>query len=220
MEKLFVKYWKVFSNLIVFLDILFVFCCICAIISFPGGYSFNEHMISSLGWIEVDGVSNHISRTIFIVACISLSFGGFCLYYLIYISFSKYKKKRIKIGFILGLISLICLIGLALVPADTQNTLHGIFASTFFILTEIAIFLNMSGIEEIKKYPILNILSHFLWLITLAYCVYSIITTSIGIHAFKVIFQKIGVISLISNILIFNNFIRKIFSQKIKPKII
>ncbi len=124
---------------------VFVLLLALAIQIYPGGtvertdtteYIFTENFISDLGrTVTHSGIANLFSFIIFLIAFSILTFAFFAYFYGNYIFFkNKYTPSgnMFKLGTFFGMCTSLCLLGVALTPANINLKDHIIFAEFLF----------------------------------------------------------------------------------------
>ncbi|MFX1411354.1 MAG: hypothetical protein ACFFA6_13470 [Promethearchaeota archaeon] len=168
------------------------------------GYLFWNNFFSDLGrTIAHSGLTNRISFMIFTITLLIWGFSHIPFYSVLSSNFKENKKqiKLSKIGSILGILTGISYIGIALTPSDTLNDAHNIFVLIAFSSIFFSIILYSITIYHSKLYSnfyfyvlvisaiILGIYYSFLFLVPDN-------TTPIGLFI-HVVGQKIAVYNLL-----------------------
>ena len=155
--------WEKFKSLnrliciLIILSVLqfFILTFIAAYL-YPGGYDYFGYYFSDLGAVAArNGETNLISRILFSVALTLLALALIPFWLTLGIFLAENKKKKIlsTTASTLGVISTPFLIGLALLPMDTQLELH-LLATLIFVLLFILAVLLCSIIYILNKnYP-------------------------------------------------------------------
>ena len=123
---------------------------------YPGGYDYFGYYFSDLGAIEArNGDLNLISRILFFIALTLLALALIPFWLTIRLLFTKSNKGKIlgKIGSTLGVISSPFLIGIALLPFDTQLESHFLATLVFVLLFVSATLLYSISMILNQNYP-------------------------------------------------------------------
>ncbi len=133
-------FWQVgVFRITVAVSILFFLLTIIAMLLYPGGtitdphshgYSFFLNFFSDLGRITaLSGQSNLASRVLFTIA-LSMGALSIALFFVAFTQFftgSGIALRLSRIGAVCGLVTSICLIGVAFVPMDLSGQVHNLF---------------------------------------------------------------------------------------------
>jgi hypothetical protein len=123
---------------------------------YPGGYDYFGYYFSDLGAVAArNGDPNLISRILFFVALTSLAIALIPFWFIIRLLFTESYKERIlgELGSTLGVISSPFLIGIALLPFDTQLESHFLATLAFVLLFVSATLLYSIAIILNQNYP-------------------------------------------------------------------
>jgi len=123
---------------------------------YPGGYDYFGYYFSDLGAVVArNGELNSISKVLFSVALIVIAFVLIPFWLTIRLLFTESRREKIlsKVGSTLGLISSHFIIGVALLPMDTQLESHLLVSLLFVLLFVLAALLYSIAIKLNKNYP-------------------------------------------------------------------
>lgn len=208
--------WSIFIVLSAILLIVFFTFLILAMVFYPDGvtpggpvferYNFWWFFISDLGmYVSWDGNPNLVSKSLLSCALLSMSIGGAFLYCTLYsVLFEKASADRElkflnKSGLILGIIGSILVNGVYIFPKVTLNTLHEIFAASFFFMLMLSTgAYNLLLIKYDKKYWRYTLVGYVFWVIALIYTFGPILFPQFAypLTPFKPTLQKFTVLSL------------------------
>jgi hypothetical protein len=133
-------FWQVgVFRITIVISILFFLLTILAMFLYPGGtmtdthsqgYSFFLNFFSDLGRITaLSGKSNLVSRILF-TSALSIGAGSVALFFMAFTRFFSGSSITVwlsRLGAICGLITGICLVGVAFVPMDLSSQVHNLF---------------------------------------------------------------------------------------------
>jgi len=161
---------------------------------YPGGYDYFGYYFSDLGAVVArNGELNSISKTLFSVALIVIALVLIPFWLIIRSLFTESRREKIlsKIGSTLGLISSPFIIGVALLPMDTQLESHLLVSLLFVLLFVLAALLYSIAIKLNQNYPnYFGLIGFVLFAIPLASFAVSLIDPFAPLGAF---IQKIAV---------------------------
>ena len=161
---------------------------------YPGGYDYFGYYFSDLGAVVArNGELNSISKTLFSVALIVIALVLIPFWLTIRSLFTESRREKIlsKIGSTLGLISSPFIIGVALLPMDTQLESHLLVSLLFVLLFVLAALLYSIAIKLNQNYPnYFGLIGFVLFAIPLASFTVSLIDPFAPLGAFL---QKIAV---------------------------
>lgn len=165
-----------------------------AAFTYPGDYNYIRYFFSDLGTIVArNGETNSISSKLFFIALTTYAITSIPFWLVTKAMFKESGKERYlsKFGSALGLASTPFMMGIALLPFDTQLTAHIIVAFFFILLHGGGSLLYSIAILLNQRYPkSLGIMGSVLFLTVLLTFVVSLMTHLAPIGAFlqKIVF--------------------------------
>lgn len=150
---------------VIFSTSLFVALTVIAMFFYPGGtladpnthgYSFFENFFSDLGrWRTTSGASNPVSATLFLLA-LTLAGCGLAAFFIAFPKFFRESRPQAVLsvsGSVLGVLSGLCFVGVALTPEDQFLPVHTRFVTWAFRCFAAAVLFYAGAIFRSPRYP-------------------------------------------------------------------
>ncbi|MHA1301108.1 MAG: hypothetical protein ACTSO9_16935 [Candidatus Helarchaeota archaeon] len=136
--------------------LIFVILISIAIHTYPVPYFFWSYYFSDLGRVYTDfgRFPNEVSSILYTIAVLSVAFTYIPFWIVLKSLFQDSNIKYLSIlGTISGLLSSFFLILVAIFPTDTQKSIHGIVAMSYFSFFTLGILIFTIALFYTKKYP-------------------------------------------------------------------